>query len=64
MKNETAPSVAFQENLKKEKPLVPSPLIGEGYGGGDETMKRYSALSPLPLTPSHQGRGNFKTLTY
>jgi hypothetical protein len=24
------PSVAFQENLKKEKPLVPSPLMGEG----------------------------------
>ncbi len=23
-------SVAFQENLKKEKPLVPSPLMGEG----------------------------------
>lgn len=28
-------------------PLLPSPLMGEGKGGGD----------PLPLTPSHKGRG-------
>ena len=33
-------------------PLSPSPLLGEGRGGGDKP------LSPLPLTPSHQGRGN------
>jgi endoglucanase len=31
-----------------------SPLMGEGQGGGDKK------LSPLPLTPSHQGRGNSK----
>ena len=30
----------------------PSPLMGEGRGGGDKQ------LSSLPLTPSHQGRGN------
>ncbi|MBM4289778.1 MAG: hypothetical protein FJ121_06490 [Deltaproteobacteria bacterium] len=33
---------------KQEKPFVPSPLMGEGQGGGDETMKRHSALSPSP----------------
>ena len=37
----------------------PLPLMGKGRGGGDETMKRYRALSPLPLTPSHQGEGEF-----
>jgi hypothetical protein len=27
-------SAGFQEDLKKEKPFVPSPLMGEGWGGG------------------------------
>jgi hypothetical protein len=54
----------FQENLKKEKPLVPARFVGVVLGGGDETINKHNALLPLPLTPSHQGRGNFKTLIY
>ncbi len=36
---------------------VPSPLVGEGQGGGD---RRTSAVvqSPPPLTPPHKGEGN------
>jgi hypothetical protein len=52
----TETHAAFQKNLNKE-PLVPSPLMGEGQGGGGETMARYKAVSPLPLTPFHQGGG-------
>jgi len=35
---------------------VPSPLVGEGQGGGDS---RTSMLGfPPPLTPPHKGEGN------
>jgi hypothetical protein len=58
---ETAHSVAVREDLEKVKTLVPYPLIGEGRVGVGvrKTMNTYKTL-----TPSHQGRGNFKTLTY
>jgi len=32
---------------------IPSPLMGEGQGGG---KNRY--VAPLPLIPYHQGRGD------
>jgi len=43
---------SFGEGSFKETPFSPAPLRGEGRGGGD------TKIPPLPLTPSHQGRGN------
>jgi hypothetical protein len=43
----------------------PSPLTGEGWGGGDQQGRRVQLLDPasaivhpLSLSLSHQGRGN------
>jgi hypothetical protein len=48
-------SINSDELVKRRK--TPSPLMGEGRGEGE-----YNAISityiPLPLIPSHQGRGN------
>lgn len=43
---------AFQE-IK----LVPSPSRGEGQGGGENAGISAAFGIPLPLAPSHQGRG-------
>jgi endoglucanase len=43
------------ENKPERNPLPPSPLRGESRGGGDKNS------FPLPLSPSHQGRGNMPT---
>jgi len=32
---------------------IPSPLMGEGQGGGEESL-----CCPPPLNPHHQGRGD------
>jgi hypothetical protein len=55
---ETA-SIAFQEYLKKVKPLVPSPLMGEGQGGGEVTC-RLDCFIPPPPSPLPPGEGEFK----
>jgi hypothetical protein len=35
-----------------------------GKDEGDKPIKNTGYYPPLPLTPSHQGRGNFKTIIY
>src|SRR2546430_1416665 len=38
---------------------APSPLVGEGWGGGDAvTRQRCLTQPPPPLTPPHKGEGN------
>jgi hypothetical protein len=37
---------------------VPSPLEGEGWGGGWLCMQSTLSFSPPPLTPPHKGEGN------
>jgi len=36
---------------------TPSPFMGEGWGEGEYTVISRTYV-PLPLIPSHQGRGN------
>ena len=53
-----AHSVYSLINVHPETPQIPSPLTGEGKGGG-EKLKVHSATYqfPLPFIPSRQGRG-------
>jgi len=51
------------EKLKKECASFPSPLVGEGGersepGEGLSSKENSSSRDPLPLTPSHKGRGD------
>jgi hypothetical protein len=39
-------------------------VLGVGLGGGPQKEEQIQTLIPLPLTPSHQGRGDFETITY
>ena len=44
--------------ITSKNPLIPSPLTGEGLGGGDKIdVVSRSYLITLPLIPSRQGRG-------
>ncbi len=40
-----------------KSPKKPSPLTGEGWGEGEKGFIS-NVYIPLPLIPSHQGRGN------
>jgi hypothetical protein len=40
-----------------KSPITPSTLTGEGWGEGEKGFILNSYI-PLPLIPSHQGRGN------
>jgi len=55
-------SLSFREHEAYYIPVghvkrVPSPLMGEGQGEGDFEFVAVGENFPLPLTPSHQGRG-------
>jgi len=39
---------------------IPSPLVGEGRGEGVSSKKDFLSRDPLPLTPSHKGRGDIE----
>jgi hypothetical protein len=47
------------ENGLSDNPRNPSPLMGEGEGGGVKDMADIAQLArfPLPFVPSHQERG-------
>jgi hypothetical protein len=46
----------FQENLRKEIGVVPSPLRGEGQGGGEYDMVIINSDHPPPNPlPSREG---------
>jgi cobalt-precorrin-5B (C1)-methyltransferase len=49
----TSEMVAQKYLSKPATEILPSPLVGEGQGGGDAA----DVDSTLPLAPSHQGRG-------
>src|SRR5262245_27002083 len=61
-----APYLSFHG--KCESPLVqlarcaPSPLVGEGWGGGGAGEHRGPTSGPPPLTPPHKGEGNRPSL--
>jgi len=37
---------------------TPSPLMGEGWGEGEELKNPGTLFIPLPFIPSRRGRGN------
>ena len=49
--------IAYSEGIDYN---APSPLTGEGWGGGDAATINHDGCAniPLPLTPSRQGRGD------
>ena len=53
----SSPSVVFQSYLNIIKQFFPSPLRGEGQGGGDYFSCYYQMLSPSPQPPPLKGGG-------
>src|SRR5262249_58415470 len=43
---------------------APSPLVGEGWGGGWQCCARCAKRPPPPLTPAHKGEGNRPSVSY
>jgi hypothetical protein len=54
----------FQEYLKQEIAVVPSPLRGEGQGGGDNCLGYFIPLPPSPQPPPLKGGGDLVPRTY
>jgi hypothetical protein len=53
----TSSNVNFDDPVKIQK-NAPSPLMGEGWGEGEESRNSNKLFIPLPFIPSRQGRGD------
>ncbi len=59
---ETAETYLDLDGLAELQIQIPSPLTGEGQGGGEVAILGDNGVFPHPLAPSRQGRGDVSTV--